>query len=72
MLSSQLNKWKRHTDQLRKYTDNSDSYATSSDSTTVVSPQEEEEEEKEDNSSVLVYGNFSSAPQHLSSPVVLL
>ena len=70
MLSGQRTKWKRHTDQLRKCTDTSDSNDTFSDSTPVVSPQEEEEEEKEDNSDVLVYGSFSSSPQQSSSSVV--
>ena len=70
MLSGQLTKWKRHMDQLREYTDNSDSHDTFSDSTPVVGPQEEEEEEKEGNSDVLVYGSFSSTPQQYSNSVV--
>ena len=53
MLSGQLTKWKRHTDQLRKCTDTSDGHDTSSDNT-VASPQDEEGEEKEDNLDVLV------------------
>ena len=70
MLSGQLTKWKRHTDQLRKYTGTSDSHDTFSDSTPVVSPQEEEEEEKEDNSDILVYGSFSSTPQQFNNSIV--
>ena len=70
MLSGQRSEWKRHTDQLRKCTDTSDSHDTFSDSTPVVSPQEEEEEEKKDNSDVLVYGSFTSSPQQPSSSVV--
>ena len=67
MLLGQLTKWNRHTDQLRKCIDTSDSHDTFSDSTTVDRPQEEEEEKKK---IILVYyvvyGSFSATPQQSS------